>query len=272
MELVLLSVLGFVMFATFMAALQISAVVIFAAGIVYGYWYWDGSESDGKARRFVPSVRRTWIGPFLRWCLRHEIVQDPLRPVPPGPVLFVCRPHGILVVSAWLTFLTTNALSSRRPVLLAIHSIVFSLPLCRELALLLGCIDVSRDSIEAALAHGYSVAVLPGGVREMGPPVVPLPRVPGICKVAAEYAVPIIPVFFKGEEELFAVWAYEPFFLRWVRGWCIRHLRLPFPLFWLPRFWRRHTLRTHVGKALTDTSPLALSAQLLDAEVKLRGQ
>jgi hypothetical protein len=137
----------------------------------------------------------------------------------------------------------------QKPTLLAVHSIIFKLPLLRELALALGCIDVGRESILAALAHGHRVAVLPGGVREVAG--MPEPEGPsGLVRLAHEYAIPLVPVHFGGEADLCWVWAGEPAWLRALREWLIRKTRAPFPLFFVPRVWRRPQLKTVIGEAL----------------------
>jgi len=223
------------------AALGTGYVLGFASALFYGWWYWSRAECVGTAPAYWPAARH-WAD-FL---LPHHTVKLPEAPLPPGPLLFACRPHGILVVSAWLTFLT-GRLDARRPgpkpTLLAVHSILFKIPLLRELALALGCIDVGRESILAALSHGYRVAVLPGGVREMAG-MVENPGPTGLEKLAAEYGVPLVQVHFGGEADLCWVWTGEPRWLKNLREWLIRKTRAPFPLFFVPRVWRWPRLET----------------------------
>jgi 1-acyl-sn-glycerol-3-phosphate acyltransferase len=231
------------------AALGTGYALGFASALFYGWWYWSRAESIGTAPAYWPAARR-WANTILP----YHTFRLPETPLPPGPLLYACRPHGILVVSAWLTFLTGRMDSSRpgqKPTLLAVHSIIFKLPVLRELALALGCIDVGRESILAALAQGYRVAVLPGGVREMaGMPESSDP--PGIVRLAHEYKVPLVAVYFGGEAELCWVWAGEPAWLKHLREWLIRKTRAPFPLFFVPRVWRWPRLVTVVGEALRD--------------------
>jgi 1-acyl-sn-glycerol-3-phosphate acyltransferase len=245
MELVLLA---FCVTLSIVAVVGTSFVLGYGAGLFHGYWYWNGAEANGKAADFRQGLRR-WLGSVAP----HHTIQrrPPDSALPPGPVLFACRPHGILVVSAWLSFLTGRMdRRAHRPTLLAVHSILFSLPGLRELALALGCIDVGRESIERALSAGYSVALLPGGVREMAN--LPMPKHPGIVRLAFDDQVPLVPVYFGGEDKLCWVWpsAQEPRVLQWLREVCIRRLRLPFPLPFFPRFWDLPRLVTVVGEAL----------------------
>jgi 1-acyl-sn-glycerol-3-phosphate acyltransferase len=265
MELVLL-------FLIFFAGIVVSVGPAFALGfavaLYYGRSYWDGAERIGSAPRFVPALRQTFLATWLARGLGYRLTLPEQRFLA-GPLLFACRPHGVLVVSAWLTFLGGRLdLPGRRPTLLAVHSVIFALPGLRELALTLGCIDVSRESIERALAHGFSVAVLPGGVREMGPRILPLPDRPGLVSIAYDYDVPLIPVFFKGEEELCWVWTWEPRPVGWLRGQFISWLRIPFPLPFCPRFWNLPTLHTSMGTALRPRTDHA-SADALNEALKL---
>jgi hypothetical protein len=227
------------------AALGTGFVLGFACALFYGWWYWSRAESVGTAPAYWPAARR-----WAHTLLPYHTLTLPETPLPSGPLLYACRPHGILVVSAWLSFLTgrMDALG-QKPTLLAVHSILFKLPFLRELALALGCIDVGRKSILAALAHGHRVAVLPGGVREMAG--MPEPEGPsGIVRLAHEYGVPLVPVHFGGEADLCWVWTGEPAWLRALREWLIRKTRAPFPLFFVPRVWRRPSLTTVIGEAL----------------------
>lgn len=272
MELILLS-LGLGVVVVFW--IGVTAWVTMVATLAYGRFYYDKAECDGTARYYWPAARSTFVGALLRRLLRHELVEAPSS-LPPGPVLFACRPHGIFVVSAWLTFLLGAYERPPRPrVLLAIHSVIFAIPGLREFALMLGCIDVSRASIEAALARGYSVAVLPGGVKEMGPSVVPLPDEPGIVKLAQDYDVPLVPVWFGGEVALFWVWHGEPRWVAAARALCITRWRIPFPLFWCPRFWRVPRLRTIMGDPVAagganGNTPLHVSLKENEAALRQR--
>lgn len=268
----------FVGFVALFVVLWISiGTVLWPVSVLfYGSYYYDKGESDGRARYFRPAARKTFLGPTLQWLFRFRLETEGAQPIPPGPVIFACRPHGILSVSVWLTFLLEGYRPPpHRRVLLAVHSFWFTVPGVRELALLFGCIDVGYESIVNALAHGFSVAVLPGGIREMGPPVVPLPEKPGIVKIAEELHVPIVPVFFAGEPGLFWLWHTEPQVIGECRACCIRCCRLPFPLLCFPRCcWHRPRLATVFGRALVAHSPLdgtePLAVRLKKAEERLQ--
>lgn len=251
-------------------------VAIAVVALAYGRFYHDAAERDGRARYFRPGVRACWLGPLLRWVFRFELDEraQAEKPVGPEPALFVCRPHGLLTVSAWLTFLLDGYAQPHRRVLLAVHSYWFVVPGVRELALLLGCIDVSRDSIVEALAHGFSVAVMPGGIREMGPPVVPQPATPGVVRIAEEFQVPLVPVLFTGEPDLFWYCDPEPRPVAAARSCCIRRCRLPLPLPCFPRCcWRRPRLRAVFGTTLWAfaawRSEAALAVRLKKEEERL---
>ena len=110
----------------------------------------------------------------------------------------------------------------------------------RELFLAHGCIAVDADSILAALCRGESVAIIPGGVLEMGVPVKARARVPGIIKIAFEYDIPLRAVHFGGEELLCWIWLGEWRWITVIRRFFFRHIGYPYPTAWWVRNWLRH--------------------------------
>jgi hypothetical protein len=280
-----LTVIAALVVAALVSLIGASFVVGFLVATLYDLYSRDGSERRGDGRRFHPWLRNARPFRWLKALLAYELKKYETPP-PAGPVLYACRPHGMLAVSAWLTFLDGTMdrrlgnprATDTRPVLLAVHSVLFSLPLVRDLALALGCIDVSRESIEAALAHGYSVAVLPGGVREMGAPLAALPQseLPGVVKVAWDYDMPLVPVYFGGEAQLCWVWKNEPRVVKWLRAQSFRWTRLFFPLPFCVRFWCLPALRTVMGAALRPSecagSANELGTALREAENRLKKQ
>ena len=259
MELILLALLFLV---TFVGLVGVVASVVFCGTLCCARVIWADAPRDGLAGWFVPRSRQLRAVHWLRRKLAHQLTLPPAS-LPPGPVLYACRPHGVLATSACLTFLTGAAdRRAHKPTLLAVHSAIFNVPVMREVALAFGCIDVSRDSIEAALCNGFSVAVLPGGVREMGAPLLPMPELPGVVKLAHAYNVPLVPVHFGGEQELCWVWKNEPLLIRWMRLQTYAWIGLYFPLVFCPRVWNMPTLHTRMGPAFENPHAMGSAADL----------
>jgi hypothetical protein len=227
----------------------------------YGKYYWRPVTAD----RVRPGFRQwmnTWGG--ANWLRRHfhvsiqpmyDVTLDPFErlDLTHGPVIFSCQPHGMLVVSAYLGFLTNKHARKTlrvKQLSIGVHRLLLQCFFLSDALIALGCIPVSSESILAALHQGYSVAVMPGGVNEMGPPTVPAVRNFGLLKLAYAERKRIVPVYFKGEGEL--CWTWHPKW-RWVqmmRAWTRKKCGFPFPTLFMPRFWRSHTLTIMVGQPL----------------------
>ncbi len=245
MELIILASL---LLAWVVDLVSVPVFLTFLVTLWYGKHYWRGQEKQYKPNYIWTGARGSWFWRVLRKWLNHH-VSYPKELVPSGPVIYICRPHGVFAVSAWLTVLSgeldrdilvhdTRYLHMKRHhVLLAVHSYWFLLPGIRELALALGFIDASRESILYALEQRFSVAVLPGGVKEMGPPLLPIPDEPGILRLAQERKVPVVATYLRGEEDLFWVWHGEWRWIKAMRRVSYDWIGLFFPLIFCPRFW-----------------------------------
>lgn len=235
MELIIIGVLLGLFWPLF--TLGLAAHAGFAAGLwLYGPYYYDRSERDGS--RNWPEFRRRWGRPLwagLQRLYRFRLAQPLPEPGPDAPVLlYACHPHGLFALFVGLTFLPGR--TGRPGVRVAVHHNLMCVPVVRELLLWFGCIDASRDVVRAALQRGESVAVVPGGVYEMGAPVLPRSARPaGFLRLAAELGVPVVPVVCPAEETVVWTWRGEWAAVTRLRRAMLRVLRYPFPTF----FWLR---------------------------------
>lgn len=239
----------------FITIVGVSNFITFVLTLMYGAYYHNKRERDYKPKYISHSMRRSRVLEKMRQWLGHSIKIEPeykqLAHEYKSPILYACRPHGILVVSAWLTFLSGKMDRQGRPVVVAAHTLLGSIPFMRELILIpLGVIDVSEKSIRKALRNGCSVAIMPGGVKEMGPPLFPLPEEPGIIRIGYELKIPVVPVHYGNEEQLFWVWHNEWRIIKLFRRFIFWLIRAPFVPFF-PRVWDwPRELVTHVGKPI----------------------
>ena len=86
-------------------------------------------------------------------------------------------------------------------------SILFSIPMLRELLLLMGVRDVSRPCIRKLLASEHSVAIQPGGIWEMvmcdsSQEALYYQRSLGFVRLAMEYGRPLLPCYSFGENQV----------------------------------------------------------------------
>jgi len=159
--------------------------------------------------------------------------------------LFAVFPHGtnsdyrILMDGLMDTiFDSENQDSNARPLSVSkvrtlAASILFRIPLVREISLWTGCVDARRSVAEKLLAASYSVLVLPGGQDEQirtqrGVEQVYLQRRKGFVKLALRYQVPLVPVYVFGASDLYYTsnrWSH-------VRLWMVKNLGISIPLCW----------------------------------------
>ena len=126
-----------------------------------------------------------------------------------GPFVVTIAPHGTGVGHLMLTgpALVTPPLDATVPFGLA-ASVVFKVPLWRELMLLLGWREASATMAGGLLAGGCSVVVLPGGVWEMvetshTEEVLRLQHNLGFVRLAMAHGRPLLPVYCCGETQLY---------------------------------------------------------------------
>ncbi len=261
MELLLLVIL-------FWAGAALLTSVAFFAGAILALWlygpsFYDGSEHSGA--RVWPRFRETLSAPLNDWLgrfYRFRVVDASAtlgRAARDDPLLVAFHPHGIMAAGAGLSMLPAPfplaqalgrpfAFGTRAP-RLAIHRILFRVPVVRELLLWYGCVSASWDTMCEHLARGTVVGLVPGGVREMGPPVAP----PSTRFLEHAYAhdVSVVPCYVAGEDEVCMIWRGEWRWVRAIRRFMHTLIHYPFPTLSLPRLlgWQPQ-LRVHVGGAL----------------------
>ncbi len=120
---------------------------------------------------------------------------------------------------------------------------VFATPGSREISLWMGAVDASPTTARGVLDAGLSMAVYPGGSREIfntdhrsKNTILELKNRSGFVRLAVQYGVPLVPVAVFGERD-----AYRRVDLpAWLQNFCLRRLRVPLLLFfgrwgsWLP--------------------------------------
>ena len=87
-------------------------------------------------------------------------------------------------------------------------SVLFRIPLVRELALGLGCCDAGRAVVERVLAAGMSIGLMVGGEQEQllaqrGEHTVYVAKRKGIMKLALRHGVPLVPCYCFGETDTY---------------------------------------------------------------------
>jgi len=137
-----------------------------------------------------------------------------------------CHPHGTVIFQRtfWRSQQLARLLARDWRMLAA--SVLFRIPLVRELTLWFGAVDAARGNCEKLLRSGVNVVVWPGGLDEAntvdGPDVVRLRTRTGFVRLAVKHGVAVLPVFVFGE--LDAVRAISPL-PRAISDFCKKKLR-----------------------------------------------
>ena len=238
MELVIMSIIGSLFFASFIGA---TVVLSFLFGIFYSTYYYDGSERDGRRHwsRLKHLLARLSF-PLQKYYFSYEViyhgegleqlVNDYQRK---ETALFVGCPHGLIAISSLFITALCQQKSHWDEVTPCIHRHVFAIPFLRDLALWLGAIDVSKENIIQRLKT-HSIYLASGGCREM---IIDVEndgiqqKHKGFLRLAYQEKKLIFPIIHRGQEKVFPSYT-----CRWLDK--ARHIILdmtgyPFPSFFI---------------------------------------
>mmetsp|Transcript_128357 Transcript_128357/g.256374 ORF Transcript_128357/g.256374 Transcript_128357/m.256374 type:complete len:317 (+) Transcript_128357:88-1038(+) len=237
------------------------ALCLFAA---YLPSYLDRSE-HGPARRRSSAFSRS----FRALChkllpaffdVRPFLIEDPDKLSACKQYILAVHPHGVLSLDHVLTIAGFDAgfervaPQARRSALSA--SVLFKIPVVREVELATGCVDAARRTASQCLNAGLCLSVVPGGEREQllaqrgSIEHLVLRRRQGFVRLALQHGVPLVPLYCFGEAQLY----YQSQFLMGFRAWLQRKLGvalvMPFGPYGLPGVPFRAPLRPVVGAPL----------------------
>uniref|UniRef100_A0A7S3FFM5 diacylglycerol O-acyltransferase n=1 Tax=Haptolina ericina TaxID=156174 RepID=A0A7S3FFM5_9EUKA len=123
-----------------------------------------------------------------------------------------CHPHGTVIFQR--TFWRSQQLAQhlRRDFRMIAASVLFRIPIVREMTLWFGAVDAGRSNCERMLRAGVNVVVWPGGLDEAnsvdGLDAVRIRARSGFVRLAVKHGVDVLPIFVFGE--LDAVRAVSP--------------------------------------------------------------
>lgn len=124
--------------------------------LLWRYFKWIPKER--KWFRFHPWIQKITME------YMNPIASDPHNTLNNKNQLFFYHPHGVYATCMFIFFCCNKKCQNVR---VAVSSILFRIPIVKEVVGLLGCIPVNRQDIVYALGRGESVCVCPGGLREL---------------------------------------------------------------------------------------------------------
>lgn len=112
-------------------------------------------------------------------------------------------------------------------------SILFRIPIVRELSLYTGCIDASKHVVEYQLQKKRSILILPGGEAEQirttyQKEIIYLKVRKGFIKLALKYNTPIIPIYVFGVNDYYRTLTI---FMK-LRLWLVKNCGICIPICW----------------------------------------
>ena len=176
--------------------------------------YFDGAQLTGaRAWPELQQCTALWQ-PFVTALIRgpvkvvFETQLDPQR-----QSIIAAAPHGILSLNHSLYFTDAGGFLTHFP-----HprrdlgaSVIFRIPMFRELLLWAGCVDASKATARKMLQSGKSLFIYPGGEKEQMLTRHQQQRAyigtrKGYARLAVEHGVDVIPAYCFGETDLYKVW------------------------------------------------------------------
>ncbi len=174
-----------------------------------------------------------WSGIAQYFQVSHKIYCD-LKP--DQQVIVGVHPHGIhclpLSSFTWLDGEWAKRFPSHKMVGLA-ASVIFWIPMLREVFLWSGYVDASRHVAQRALKHGGSLYVCTGGEAEslmtvQGKDIVVLNHRRGFIRLALSYGADLVPTYGFGNTDMYTTlpWAHK------LRMWLSKAYQIALPLFY----------------------------------------
>lgn len=182
-----------------------------------------------------------WAMDSLRRFFRFKVhlpeeLSNPDKMEDNAQFVLCCHPHG---VNSEFRVLLDGLLVGENRLLPKVKewralaaSVLFTLPLVRELVLWSGCIDAGRESANKCLDAGYSLIIVPGGEHEQmltryGHESVYLKKRKGFVRLALKHKTGLIPAYVFGCVDTFRTYT----FLSGLRMWLMKNYYVAIPLF-----------------------------------------
>lgn len=182
------------------------------------YALWNAAtrpEMTGHGRPWMLWAEREWGLQSMRRFMDlklHVSAALAARPLEKTVVIAV-HPHGVACdYRAPMDGLLHGALAGRKVRNLA-ASVLFMIPICREVCLWTGCVDARRSVADKVLRQGNSVLVMPGGELEQiktraHKEEVHLKNRSGFVRLAIRHGAALVPAYAFGTVDLYETYTF----------------------------------------------------------------
>lgn len=186
--------------------------------------------------------------------------------------IFAVHKHGLYSTAVISYFALNPRMLHVKPVG---TSALFWFPVIKELVSLAGCIPANRDDMIAELRRGSSLALAPGGIREIpGMDHRDIVERDGFIKIACQEQVAVVPIYVHGEEDTYNVMILFPDLAKWL----LEKVYYPFGCVfawgnpWVPFWPKTLKLRLSVGKSILVLDPKVMKEMFYEEIRKLKLQ
>ena len=171
--------------------------------------------------------------PVWQWFRKHYFgfrIIDPHKSMETqSSRIYAVHPHGLYPMTIISYFANNANLLHIKPVA---TSLLFRVPLVKEVSGLAGVIPANRVDILTTLQCGDSVVMCPGGIRETFKDPIVVKR-EGFIKISRATNTPIVPVWSPTENALYKVWIPFPR----IQGWLLSIFLYPCGVFAFGAWW-----------------------------------
>ncbi|KAI2801885.1 2-acylglycerol O-acyltransferase 1 [Blomia tropicalis] len=210
--------------------------------LLYLFWF----IYDRKAS-YQGGHRRSWMRNLSAWKYFADFFPVKLMRTaklsPDKNYIFGCHPHGILSFSHFVNFATEGTGFSKLFPKIVPHLITlnyqFWLPIHRDIILLSGTCEASRESIEYIISgkgRGNAAAIVIGGANEVlkaapNQMILTLKRRKGFVRLAIKHGASLVPVLSFGENDLLNTPHKEDSLYNRIQEKIIKFISYPIPIF-----------------------------------------
>lgn len=247
------------MWAVFGTVLLVALCSLISYFLLPGYWLIFLVISCVMPLPKFPKLGHYALGRVLRRRLNYQLHTHSVVLEAGGQYIFASHPHGILSFAEMLTFVLPETEEDyfAKNVVPLVASQLLWIPLLGIYARLAGCQNVGHSNFVRNLKNGNSVALAPGGTKEMAltqDQQVRILRRQGFLRIAYHENVKVVPLLSLGELSGHSVLRSN----RRLQQRCYERLFYPFPLIFYGSWgtiWPRKNgnLGIHVGRPIEPT-------------------